>query len=388
MLGTNSKSLQKIVLVLNFACATLFLIVLLNSKTLNLRIRNGNLETMDIANVSASHRRKHMHSYTRKIIIETLYPIVLTQSYKINNKNICEKTKKLTCIVVVYSSPHHFVRRNILRRTFLNATSRVYEPETIRVVYLLGLVTNSTLQTQIEDENFIHGDIVQGYFMDSYRNLTNKGVMGLKWITENCRNAEFALKMDDDVFVNLPRAFEQLPFLKRREKYYLACDRVEPDLYPIMRKKSDQWYVHEDKFKRMLRYPYVSCLGPAVFISIDLVPVLFKLASMSPFFWIDDVYLFGILPSKISSVTHFEINVTYQFSKAFECFLKDGVKCPLIVGMPNPRNESLVPLMWNSFYATITKRKQNQQHTNTRISDETSLQRSENSTTNLGTLTN
>ena len=47
------------------------------------------------------------------------------------------------------------------------------------------------------------GDIVQGDFLDSYRNLSYKNVMGVLWAAEFCAQAEFVVKADDDMFVDL-----------------------------------------------------------------------------------------------------------------------------------------------------------------------------------------
>ena len=55
---------------------------------------------------------------------------------------------------------------------------------------------------EIKEENYLHGDLVQGNFIDSYRNLTHKGVMGLRSVTENCEQAQFIVKIDDDMCVN------------------------------------------------------------------------------------------------------------------------------------------------------------------------------------------
>ena len=41
-------------------------------------------------------------------------------------------------------------------------------------------------------------------FQDTYRNLTLKTVMGLKWSAIFCPQAKFVMKTDDDIFVNLP----------------------------------------------------------------------------------------------------------------------------------------------------------------------------------------
>ncbi|CAC5389686.1 unnamed protein product [Mytilus coruscus] len=285
--------------------------------------------------------------YKRKTILQSKYPTALTQSYKINNKAICKNITKLSCIVMVYSSPNHYERREVLRKTFLNTT--FYMQETIRVIFLLGEVYNSSLQHAIEQENLVFHDIIQGKFIDSYRNLTLKGVLGFKWISENCRNAEFAAKIDDDVIVNFFKIFRYFSFIKSKRRY-LMCDKVKPNVYPIQRNASDKWNVHNDEFKRMIRYPYTSCLGPAVFISRDLIPILYTTASMSPFFWIEDIYLFGILPSKIPGLVHHGINqnVSYNYQYTADCFVKQRKECGLIVGMPDPRDNNATVKIWNS----------------------------------------
>ena len=43
---------------------------------------------------------------------------------------------------------------------------------------------------------------IRNDFIDSYRNLTVKSIMALKWATEHCKNAKLIFKMDDDTLVN------------------------------------------------------------------------------------------------------------------------------------------------------------------------------------------
>lgn len=50
---------------------------------------------------------------------------------------------------------------------------------------------------------FRYGDIVQEDFVDSYRNLTHKAIMALRWVSQNCQNAKLILKADDDIFINI-----------------------------------------------------------------------------------------------------------------------------------------------------------------------------------------
>ncbi|VDI61405.1 beta-1,3-galactosyltransferase 1 [Mytilus galloprovincialis] len=203
----------------------------------------------------------------------------------------------------------------------------------------MGLTNNSTLQTMIEDESLVNQDIVQGYFMDTYHNLTNKRVMGLKWITDHCRNAEFVAKIDDDVFMNFHRIFGRLKSIKDRRKY-LVCYRLNANSNFIQRGINDKWYVHRDDFRGFKYYPFTSCSGLAVLISIDLVPLLYKAALISPFFWVDDFYLFGILPAKIPGVIHYGINehVSLNHRRTFNCFSKYKDNCELFVGLTDPDN--------------------------------------------------
>ena len=46
-------------------------------------------------------------------------------------------------------------------------------------------------------------DLVQGNFVDSYKNLTLKAVLGLRWMSQYCSEAPFAIKTDDDTFLNI-----------------------------------------------------------------------------------------------------------------------------------------------------------------------------------------
>ncbi len=47
-----------------------------------------------------------------------------------------------------------------------------------------------------------YGDLVQENFIDSYRNLTLKTLMGIRWASIHCSNAKFVVKIDDDVIIN------------------------------------------------------------------------------------------------------------------------------------------------------------------------------------------
>lgn len=77
----------------------------------------------------------------------------------------------------------------------------------MRVVFLVGEVDDDSVDESVREaliqENEQFHDLIQGNFLDSYRNLTYKHVMGLKWVVYYCQNAKFIFKTDDDIFVDI-----------------------------------------------------------------------------------------------------------------------------------------------------------------------------------------
>ena len=62
--------------------------------------------------------------------------------------------------------------------------------------------------SQIETESREYGDIVQGGFTDTYRNLSYKNILGKLWSSLFCDQAQFVLKTDDDMFVDLYQIYK------------------------------------------------------------------------------------------------------------------------------------------------------------------------------------
>ena len=117
------------------------------------------------------------------------------------NYNMFSNCSDLRWIVYVHSSPRNIYRRAIIRRTWGN--TRLFPQSVARIVFLIGMFDSASLQEIIELEFRQHGDLVQGDFRDDYHNLTLKAIMGLKWVSTYCQNARYALKVDDDAFVDV-----------------------------------------------------------------------------------------------------------------------------------------------------------------------------------------
>ena len=272
----------------------------------------------------------NIKNQVRKIETKTMYPVGLYASYLINNVNVCRGYEKISALVMVHTAIEHFFRRKEMRRTWLNTTH--YSPKHLKVIFLVGTTENKTMQEKLRNESNVFHDIIQGDFVDTYRNLTNKGVMGYRWIAENCMNAEIIVKIDDDSFINFFKFFEDYSFLVRRNRY-VFCNKVHQDTMLIIRDKTSKWYVSDQFYKGRSVYPHTYCSGFVVFISTDLIPALYQAVFTAPFFWVDDFYLFGLLPSRLGYVRHgsFAKNLTFAHEEALKCYQTFKRKCKFLV---------------------------------------------------------
>ena len=107
------------------------------------------------------------------------------QTYIITNENVCSSVHDLFIIVIVHSAILNFERRKFIRNTWGNANRRgMPDKNKFRIVFLLGKPDKNQHQLTINLENEQYSDIVQGTFLDTYKNLTYKALLGLRWVME------------------------------------------------------------------------------------------------------------------------------------------------------------------------------------------------------------
>ncbi len=78
---------------------------------------------------------------------------------------------------------------------------------------MMGIPASPDVLRTIQEEHRMHRDIVQGSFMESYRNLTLKAVMALKWVTTYCSNAKYVIKVGYPIIFSKCLAHETHPNL-------------------------------------------------------------------------------------------------------------------------------------------------------------------------------
>ncbi|PIK33052.1 hypothetical protein BSL78_30136 [Apostichopus japonicus] len=126
--------------------------------------------------------------------------------YLHNNETLCSsaKDKNYNVFVVSLISSHvsNFEQRNAIRETW--GSQHLFLGRNVRYVFILAKVegkNEAMIQELVAKEAQKYGDIVQGNFQESFKNLTLKVVLGLKWTTEFCSDVAYLYKGDEDMFV-------------------------------------------------------------------------------------------------------------------------------------------------------------------------------------------
>ena len=139
--------------------------------------------------------------------------------------------------------------------------------------------------------------------------------MSLKWLTTHCRNAAFFLKSDDDVLVNI---FEYMTVaetaaLGGNNSRFIMCTVWPANAMRILRdpKTCSKWCVDPKEFPGQKFYPRY-CSGIAVTFSRAVFVEMYPVAARTPFFWVDDVFLTGLVAGKLKDVRYVDVVSTFN----------------------------------------------------------------------------
>ncbi|XP_050023150.3 beta-1,3-galactosyltransferase 5-like [Dermacentor andersoni] len=202
----------------------------------------------------------------------------------------CERAAKRTSVLIgVVSTTDHFEARAAIRDTWGGTALKM----DFIVVFLLGKTLDQEVQRKVFAQQGLYGDIVQGDFLDAYRNLTYKTVMLIRWARERCSGVNFVLKTDDDMLVSvwdLAVVVNGLEGVKRTMWGHLYRDH-QPH-----RNVSSKWYVSRKEYAPDTYPPFLS--GTGYLISGDSIAALEELTHDECFFPLEDIYLTAIVAER------------------------------------------------------------------------------------------
>lgn len=249
------------------------------------------------------------------------------------NSNVCDRLDRIELLVIVTSHPGHVNLRDAFRRAL--PTQELVKFNITRLFLLARIDPHQTGyhqvdQSTIEEEHLHHKDIVQGDFVESYHNLSYKHVMGLKHASHFCQQAELVLKMDDDIVVDLFQLLDLGRNLSLAGMQMAGALMTGDELIPV-RDKNSKWFVSRDDYAPSRYPPFVS--GWAYITTIEAARQLVRLAESSPFFWIDDIYVTGMLAS-LSGLKRVDIRPRFTvYTDHLKCCLrKHSTPCDYFVG--------------------------------------------------------
>ena len=221
--------------------------------------------------------------------------INLEQFQFLLNQDVCA-TSPISFLLLVKSATKNRLKREAIRSSW----GRTQIPrESVVIVFLLGRPGDSSQQMAIKEEAEKYGDIVQGDFIDTYHALQYKSVMGLVWASTFCPQAEFVMKGDDDMFIDVFEllVLSRLNIKNQSRNHFLLC-YVESHgsiLYPPYRFQGGSVYP-----------PY--CSGWMYVTTPATAKRLANEAQGSSYFWVDDAWITGFLAKKLG-IKHMELNI-------------------------------------------------------------------------------
>ena len=229
--------------------------------------------------------------------LRTHLNIILNPVRLCSSKN---QTKEFI-FVYVFTWVAAYRTRLMIRETWANKTkfgSRV------KVAFIVGKSNSSHVNKLAQEEHKDFNDLIQGDFIDSYRNLSFKSLIAWKYImSSDCYRAKYILKIDDDIVLNSYNLIRFLDEENDQSEFYSGVDfyifrnsflcefksRERPKKNP-----NSKWYVTFEEYNKNLygiNYYWPFCNGLAYLFTVDLVHKLSQVSREKKIFWIDDVYV-------------------------------------------------------------------------------------------------
>ena len=255
--------------------------------------------------------------------------------YVFSNSDLCypntSDNEGVFMLVMIMTAPGETERRNLIRATWANVTHVL--GRRVVTIFLLGKSTDETKEEFVTKENEVFRDICKKDFLDTYRNLTLKTMMGLRWVDSFCNKTKFVLKIDSDTVPNLQNLVQHAETL-------LNDTILEGFLYkgafPVrkVRKNSTwtKWFVSWELYPHPTYPPYVN--GPSYLLSGHLVNSAVSVSKHIRYLPIEDVYVgmlmktIGVAPKHERRYTQRRLKDTKEvhcfFSKAFTVFVESN----------------------------------------------------------------
>ncbi|CAL8403704.1 unnamed protein product [Boreogadus saida] len=190
-------------------------------------------------------------------------------------------------VLIVPVGPENTAHRINIRNTWGNQT--LVQDKVVSLFFLLGHPSSAgnaaKIQQQVMEESKEYGDLLQSDFLDCYKNLTIKTMVMMEWLQTYCTNATYAMKIDSDMFLNVPNLISMLSTAKK-ENYLTG---LVAHGAAVLRSKSTKWYLPPSVYPESQYPPYA--LGLGYVLSLDLPKKIVEASRHVRPVYIEDVYV-------------------------------------------------------------------------------------------------
>lgn len=230
--------------------------------------------------------RASLPSKPSRLLPKELYKLISPSTYKylLNQPDLCLNRKPFLALMIPVTLQDS-ESRTAIRKTW-GQENLVPHVDIVRVFFVgEPKEHNPKLVENLRKESAKYKDIVQMDFLDSYHNLTIKTMMIMNWVANHCRSAQYAMKIDADIFLNMPYL---VAYLQNKAKHNYITGSVINDGQP-RRNPNSKWYLSEELYPENLFPPYLS--GAGYVFSVDLAKKISMASKFVRPIPMEDVYV-------------------------------------------------------------------------------------------------
>ncbi|CAD6195866.1 unnamed protein product [Caenorhabditis auriculariae] len=209
------------------------------------------------------------------------------------NDSQCSRNPKV--LVVVLSTADSYDMRQAIRKTYGNPkiSKSVAEGKAV-INFIMSQPKSHGLMRNLSRENSTYNDIIVTDLPEDYNLLHLKVYALLDFYRENCLQADFVLKIDHDVALDVDR---MLYFIDKDAKTNsMSISGIVWHESMARRDPTDKWYITKEEWAGFYYPPY--CDGPFYLIGRSAAQRLLIHAKTTHAFRFEDVLFTGIIAQK------------------------------------------------------------------------------------------
>ncbi|XP_052070511.1 beta-1,3-galactosyltransferase brn-like isoform X1 [Mytilus californianus] len=258
----------------------------------------------------------------------------LTSSYRLlrnPRQKQCQSNSCLTVdiIYLVKSAVLNFSQRKAIRETW-------GKDGDIRIITIFILGYSESLQSFIETESIIHGDILQFDMQDIYDNLVYKTVFSIAWLCDSNINTKYVHFVDDDRIINSKNLLKLA--LNNLHQFEMKMIGYKANFEKPYRNKSSKWYISVTDYEFDVWPPYI--IGGTMITNLQVIKTLREGIPFSRVIRIEDAYI-GILARLLK--------ISLEHNKNFTPFFISGYELINKISSPDYRSYDAMIREWKVF---------------------------------------